>query len=45
LNWSDQAASHFRWRPFHLLVILEEMKHIPFADKPKKSAYMWRDIE
>jgi len=21
------------------------MKHIPFADKPVKSAYMWRDIE
>jgi 2-hydroxychromene-2-carboxylate isomerase len=35
----------FRWRPFHLLVILQEMKHIPFADKPVKSAYMWRDIE
>ena len=35
----------FRWRPFHLLVILQDMKHIPFADKPAKSAYMWRDIE
>lgn len=35
----------FQWRPFHLLVILQEMKHIPFADKPAKSAYMWRDIE
>jgi 2-hydroxychromene-2-carboxylate isomerase len=35
----------FQWRPFHLLVILQEMKHVPFADKPTKSAYMWRDIE
>jgi 2-hydroxychromene-2-carboxylate isomerase len=35
----------FRWRPFHLLVILQEMKHVPFADKPTKSAYMWRDIQ
>lgn len=35
----------FRWRPFHLLTILQEMKHVPFADKPAKSAYMWRDIE
>jgi 2-hydroxychromene-2-carboxylate isomerase len=35
----------FRWRPFHLLVILQEMKHVPFADKPAKSADMWRDIE
>ena len=34
----------FRWRPFHLVVILREMKHVPFADKPTKSAYMWRDI-
>ena len=35
----------FNWRPFHLLTILNEMKHVPFADKPAKSAYMWRDIE
>jgi 2-hydroxychromene-2-carboxylate isomerase len=35
----------FRWRPFHLLVILQEMKHVPFADKPAKCDYMWRDIE
>jgi 2-hydroxychromene-2-carboxylate isomerase len=34
----------FRWRPFHLLIILQEMNHIPFADKPAKSRYMWRDI-
>jgi 2-hydroxychromene-2-carboxylate isomerase len=39
------SAVSFRWRPFHLLVILQEMKHVPFADKPNKSAYMWRDIE
>ncbi|MEH2541672.1 MULTISPECIES: 2-hydroxychromene-2-carboxylate isomerase [unclassified Bradyrhizobium] len=35
----------FRWRPFHLLVILQDMKHVPFADKPAKLTYMWRDIE
>jgi 2-hydroxychromene-2-carboxylate isomerase len=35
----------FRWRPFHLLVILQEMDHVPFANKPAKLAYMWRDIE
>jgi len=34
----------FRWRPFHLVAILREMKHVPFADKPAKSADMWRDI-
>ena len=35
----------FRWRPFHLLIILQEMKYVPFADKPTKFAYKWRDIE
>jgi 2-hydroxychromene-2-carboxylate isomerase len=35
----------FRWRPFHLLLILQEMKHVPFADKPSKLRYMWRDLE
>jgi 2-hydroxychromene-2-carboxylate isomerase len=35
----------FRWRPFHLLLILQEMKHVPFADKPAKLQYMWRDLE
>jgi hypothetical protein len=32
------SGVRFRWRPFHLLVILQEMKHVPFADKPAKSA-------
>lgn len=35
----------FRWRPFHLLLILQDMKHVPFADKPAKMRYMWRDLE
>lgn len=39
------SGIQFRWRPFHLLVILQDMKHVPFADKPAKSTYMWRDIE
>jgi 2-hydroxychromene-2-carboxylate isomerase len=39
------SSVSFRWRPFHLMVLLREMKHVPFADKPAKSAYMWRDIE
>jgi 2-hydroxychromene-2-carboxylate isomerase len=38
------TGASFRWRPFHLLLILQDMKHVPFADKPAKSAYMWRDI-
>jgi len=39
------AGVSFHWRPFHLLTILQEIKHVPFADKPAKTAYMWRDIE
>jgi 2-hydroxychromene-2-carboxylate isomerase len=39
------TAIPFRWRPFHLLTILQDMKHVPFADKPAKAAYMFRDIE
>ena len=39
------AGISFRWRPFHLLLILQEMKHVPFADKPAKLQYMWRDLE
>ena len=35
----------FQWPPFHLLIILQQMKHVPFADKPAKCRYMWRDIE
>ena len=35
----------FRWRPFSMWKILREMKNVPFADKPVKAAYMWRDIE
>ncbi len=39
------TGARFTWRPFHLLVILQEMKHVPFADKPAKMTYMWRDLE
>jgi 2-hydroxychromene-2-carboxylate isomerase len=35
----------FRWRPFNLGIILNEMNNWPFNDKPTKAAYMWRDIE
>jgi 2-hydroxychromene-2-carboxylate isomerase len=42
----EQATDvKIRWRPFSLRTILQEMKHIPFADKPAKCTYMWRDIE
>lgn len=48
MRLADVERAHgvtFRWRPFHLLLILQEMKHVPFADKPAKMNYMWRDLE
>ncbi len=35
----------FRWRPFNVRAIMIEMDNIPFARKPVKAAYMWRDVE
>jgi 2-hydroxychromene-2-carboxylate isomerase len=35
----------FRWRPFNVRAIMQEMNNIPFSTKPIKLAYMWRDIE
>lgn len=34
----------FRWRPFNVRAIMREMENIPFANKPAKAAYMWRDV-
>jgi 2-hydroxychromene-2-carboxylate isomerase len=31
-------------RPFSVRAIMKEMDNIPFANKPAKAAYMWRDI-
>ncbi|MCM2562846.1 2-hydroxychromene-2-carboxylate isomerase [Lutimaribacter sp. EGI FJ00015] len=33
------------WRPFNVREIMVEMDNVPFATKPAKAAYMWRDIE
>ena len=35
----------FNLRPFSVRAIMREMDNIPFANKPVKAAYMWRDIE
>lgn len=34
----------FRWCPFNVRSIMIEMDNVPFAKKPAKAAYMWRDI-
>lgn len=35
----------FNWHPFSVRSIMMEMENIPFANKPVKARYMWRDIE
>jgi 2-hydroxychromene-2-carboxylate isomerase len=46
LNSVQEASGvSFRWRPFSVRAIMIEQKNVPFAGKPVKMAYMWRDIE
>jgi 2-hydroxychromene-2-carboxylate isomerase len=48
MRLADVAAKTgvaFRWRPFNVRAIMREMENIPFANKPVKAAYMWRDVE
>ncbi len=35
----------FNWRPFSVRAIMREQNNTPFATKPIKMGYMWRDIE
>lgn len=42
---SAETGISFSWQPFNVRVIMREMDNIPFANKPVKAAYMWRDIE
>lgn len=39
------AGVNVNWRPFNVRAIMLEMDNIPFATKPAKAAYMWRDLE
>ena len=41
----DQTGVSFDWRPFSIRAIMREQNNSPFATKPVKAAYMWRDIE
>jgi len=42
---AETTGIHFVPRPFSVRTIMREMDNIPFATKPAKAAYMWRDIE
>ncbi len=39
-----ETGISFDWRPFSVRAIMTEMDNIPFANKPIKARYMWRDI-
>ena len=39
------AGVDVRWRPFSVRAIMAEMNNTPFAGKPAKLNYMWRDLE
>ena len=41
---ADARGVAVRWRPFNVRAIMIEMDNIPFANKPIKAAYMWRDV-
>ena len=42
---SATEGIHFNWRPFSVRAIMREQNNVPFATKPVKMRYMWRDIE
>jgi 2-hydroxychromene-2-carboxylate isomerase len=41
----QETGVTFRWRPFNLGVLHQEMNCTPFSDKLAKAAYIWRDVE
>ena len=40
-----RAGVSLRWRPFYVRAIMIEQDNSPFAGKPVKLRYMWRDLE
>lgn len=42
---ATSAGVVLRWRPFGVRTIMTEQNNRPFAGKPVKLAYMWRDLE
>ncbi len=44
-DWCAETNATVNWRPFNVRTIMSAQQNIPFAGKPVKSAYMWRDIE
>src|SRR5213080_1273656 len=49
VNRAEQLAAKagvlLHWRPFSVRTLMIEQNNRPFAGKPVKMAYMWRDLE
>ena len=41
----QENGIRFNWQPFSVRKLMQEMDNVPFAGKPVKEKYMWRDIE
>jgi len=41
----QESGIHIDWRPFSVRALMQEMNNMPFAGKPAKEKYMWRDLE
>ncbi|WP_171128974.1 2-hydroxychromene-2-carboxylate isomerase [Ruegeria sp. HKCCA5014] len=44
-EWCAENNASVNWRPFNVRTVMTVQQNVPFAGKPVKSAYMWRDIE
>lgn len=42
---AQRAGVTLHWRPFSVRTLMHEQDNIPFATKPVKLRYMWRDLE
>lgn len=40
-----QEGVELLWRPFSVRTLMREQNNVPFANKPLKMKYMWRDLE
>jgi len=40
-----KAGVTLNWKPFSVRTLMREQNNSPFAGKPVKMAYMWRDLE
>lgn len=42
---AERAGVALAWRPFSVRTLMREQNNSPFAGKPVKLKYMWRDLE